>query len=578
MLDADRERLLLPGRDPISLAGHGGGLVLQQPGEDQGVVLVATDGELLSVRLGSGSVEVLSKEGTGDAVRPVRYQGRSYGAWQARRYGVRVTDGRSKPLLSQPGDRVKGLRFQVGKNLVVLVNPDDGTAAYVDDDDKNREIKPQDWDKVSADSKVETQSDGADSKTVATESERSKQPSPPAPQPDDKYGTRPGRPVIVPVLLNDKDANGDVLVVTRVKDVKNGTAGVVADGTAVQVLPTGDQPVTLRYTVSDGTATADADVIVKVNPDGKNSPPEFAGDGQGGTKPSPLEAAVGAPLEANLLRGWFDPEGDAFFLRDTPGYEPEVAAGWFGVEPDGRITGEPFEAKATKVRFDVVDELGDAAKPAIVDITIRDDAPVKPYPDVVFAHVGENAAWSTCWRTTAGPTCRVTQLPEPTGPRSDKVTAEVVDGGRKLSVRADSPGEYVVPYRADRAGSSGDGQEGLVRLLVPDPAGAGKQPPVAGVDIAVAKPDVPVTVDVLHNDSDPDADVLIVTEATSENGAEVQVVDHRFVRVRLTSLPDSGTVPVRYKVSDGRISVEGLVRIAATRSAVTTRPCSATTR
>ena len=77
---------------------------------------------------------------------------------------------------------------------------------------------------------------------------------------DDRETTTPSTPVIVAVLDNDSDADGDTLTVTQVTQPPSGTATLNPDGT-ITYTPAPDTvgPVMFPYTISDGrggTATA----------------------------------------------------------------------------------------------------------------------------------------------------------------------------------------------------------------------------------------------------------------------------------------------------------------------------------
>jgi len=84
---------------------------------------------------------------------------------------------------------------------------------------------------------------------------------------NDTATTTAGDAVVVPVLANDSDVDGDALTVTAVTNPGNGTAAIT--GSSVTYTPnvgfTGTD--TFSYTISDGDLTATASVTVTVNPD-----------------------------------------------------------------------------------------------------------------------------------------------------------------------------------------------------------------------------------------------------------------------------------------------------------------------
>ena len=93
---------------------------------------------------------------------------------------------------------------------------------------------------------------------------------------DDAVTTAFGTAVVVDVLANDSDADGDALSVASVTQPSNGSVTVGADGRVSYVPATGFSGVdTFTYTVTDGAATATAMVRVTVEPEpaGPNSAP-----------------------------------------------------------------------------------------------------------------------------------------------------------------------------------------------------------------------------------------------------------------------------------------------------------------
>ena len=93
---------------------------------------------------------------------------------------------------------------------------------------------------------------------------------------DDAVTTAFGTAVVVDVLANDSDADGDALSVASVTQPSNGSVTVGADGRVSYVPAAGFSGVDVfTYTVTDGAATATATVRVTVEPEpaGPNSAP-----------------------------------------------------------------------------------------------------------------------------------------------------------------------------------------------------------------------------------------------------------------------------------------------------------------
>ena len=98
---------------------------------------------------------------------------------------------------------------------------------------------------------------------------------------DDNASAVPGVPVVINVLANDSDVDGDTLIVTAVGNPSKpgATATKNANGTITYLVPVGATGTdSFTYTVSDGTVTAQATVHVTiggVDTDGDGLPDEF---------------------------------------------------------------------------------------------------------------------------------------------------------------------------------------------------------------------------------------------------------------------------------------------------------------
>lgn len=566
VLDQPTSLLVLPGGRLVDLSTYGSAPRIQAPSDDESVVLVATDDQLVAVGLRNGKVQTLATGGTGAAVPPVRVRGRSFVAWSARLLALRVdADGEHK-IYDDSGRPSPNAAWRVGKGLVALNDAATGSIIFENERDQElTKLGDSDWlkaavrDNEDPNAAGEGPEDGQE--VVARDEPTSEQQAPPEPRPDDEYGTREGRPVVVPVLANDSDPNGDVLLVADVSDVQGGEAGIVAGGTAVQFRPTAPDGGSFAYSASDGADRANARAAIRIYPaDGAdNQPPRRPRDaGTGEQLSDPLfTVAVGARIEINLLRNWFDPEGDTFGLSAAPAFDPPEAAAWFTTEPDGRLSGKAFAPGSITVSAPVLDDFNGTATAKVV-IDVVDQAVPKTLPDTVFARPGETVI-ANVLANDLGSNLQVGTVTSP----SQRVFAQGIDGGERVSMRAEEPGEYKVAYEVVARGSGGPPVRGMIRFVVPARGpDIPNRPPVAAVDVAAAKPGVPITVDVLANDGDTDADVLVVTDARAAgSGVEVRVVERRYVRVLVDDFPDTNTVLVRYRISDGVGADEGQLRV-----------------
>ena len=138
---------------------------------------------------------------------------------------------------------------------------------------------------------------------------------------DDELGARPGRTSLLPVLLNDYDANGDALVIDGFDGELPAGARLDRVSNNQQLQLTLDEeasgPITFGYTVGDGHgATAHAVVEVAVRDPDENAPPVQ----QRGNRAS-VETA--GRVTTAVLEDWIDPDGDPFFLRSASVEEPD---------------------------------------------------------------------------------------------------------------------------------------------------------------------------------------------------------------------------------------------------------------
>jgi uncharacterized repeat protein (TIGR01451 family) len=118
---------------------------------------------------------------------------------------------------------------------------------------------------------------------------------------DDSASTTAPEPVTIPVLANDRDAEGDTLTVTAVLTPTSGTA-VISGSTEIVYTPaaTASGTDTFTYTVSDGALSDSAAVTVTVAPD--TTPPALPviGDGTGTITSTNATPIISGTAEAGV--------------------------------------------------------------------------------------------------------------------------------------------------------------------------------------------------------------------------------------------------------------------------------------
>ena len=150
---------------------------------------------------------------------------------------------------------------------------------------------------------------------------------------DDTATTEGTNPVIIVVLANDFDMEGDTFTITTVSTPTNGTATLNPDGTITYTPNAGfEGQDTFTYTICDnGTPQAcdSATVTVYVNP--ANSTNEVVANDDA------FNTNIDTPINGNVILNDTDPEGDAFTV--TANSNP--TNGTLVINPNGTFTYTP---------------------------------------------------------------------------------------------------------------------------------------------------------------------------------------------------------------------------------------------
>lgn len=178
-------------------------------------------------------------------------------------------------------------------------------------------------------------------------------------------------PVVIDVLENDTDPNGDPLTIDGTPTAENGTVTVNPDNT-ITYTPNPDYngPDTITYRVTDPDGnTSTSTVTVTVNP--VNDAPVANDD----TATTSLNTAVIVPVLANDT----DVDGDVLSISGDPVVVGGAAVGVVAANPDGTITFTPatdFVGEAV-INYTVADPDG-LTDDAVVTVTV--EAPPPPPP------------------------------------------------------------------------------------------------------------------------------------------------------------------------------------------------------
>ena len=547
VLDERGRRLQLEGGGDIDLSelvGPADTPVLQRPSLEGDGVVVATRERLLEVPFDGSDPVVLHEERSGTPAAPVRHGACLHAAW-GDGTAWRACDGR-------PGVPAELIGANAGMSLAFLAN---GDSLVVNDARSGRswaasdEYGPIDnWDELLAierDDETVEQNDPDTPPTI----EKS-QVAPVAV--DDAFGARAGRSTLMPVLLNDYDANGDVLVISGVEgDLPAGARlDLVADRQQVQL--TLDDAATgtfaVRYTIDDGRGgSAQANVAVTVREPDENAPPQQV-------RQSRAVVEVNGRVSVPVLGEWVDPDGDPVFLRSAGVDGPDTVTS----TADGVVLFDErgAEGSTRPVSLVVSDGRDDGVGTLEVVVRAVGEAPLVADSFVALATVGEELALEPL-RHVRGGSGEPRLSAVPAKPEA-RITPDF-DGGTFRFVGEAVRTHYLEYTVTDGAQTA----TGRVRVEVSAPPER-ETTPITVPHTAFIRSNQPMDVDVLATDIDPTGGVLIITgpgEAPDDPGVRVEVVEHRVLRVTLTRPLETGSATFGYRVSNGLADAEGEVTV-----------------
>jgi len=370
---------------------------------------------------------------------------------------------------------------------------------------------------------------------------------------DDQFGARPGRATILPVLLNDYDPNGDVIVISETTAIDEGVGRLdfVTERQQLQLTlaSTATGQLTFRYTVTDGRGgIAAASVTVTVRSASENSAPTQVRS----TKTSVEE---GGRVSMQVLGDWVDPDGDTIFLSSASTADPDSVS----YKPEGTVVfvdsgDQPTSVKAVAL---VVSD-GVLAGNGNLSITVRPtgDVPIIADPFVVLAYSGQEVTVNPLDHVRGGSgALRLASVPSKAG-------VTVVPSYESASFRFVST-EVRTHYLEYTVSDGQQTATGIVRVDVASPPDANTKP------ITVPKTVFVQTlrnarVDVAGTDIDPAGGVLLVTgvmNLASDSGVRAEVLEQRIVRVSLDAPLDGGPVSFNYRISNGLAEAEGVITV-----------------
>ncbi len=510
--------------------------------DDAAELLIGHRGGLISVTLDGGAITELVTDRQGAPAPPVVVGDCTYAAWTDglawRRCGTEVSE---LPLSAVPA--AAELAFTVRDDRLVLNDRRAGSSWAVQSDGQLID----NWDDLIREQEDERE-EQLDQLDVPPELERTQ--APPIAV-DDEFGARPGRATVLPVLLNDTDPNGDVLVITEVTpiDPAIGRLDLIANSQQLQVTLEGGASgvVAFEYTITDGRGGADTAVVrVTVRGAAENSAPVQV-------RASKTTLAEGGTATAAVLGEWFDPDGDPIFLQAASIPPPDVVT----FRPDGRVTvAEAGGVGALRtVSLTVTDGRASGLGELAVTVRPAGQTPIIAEPFVVLAYAGQEVRIEPLVHVRGGTgTIRLSAVPEKSGatitPSLDRGVFRFVSDEVRTHYL-----EYVVTDNATTA-------TGIIRVDVAAPPAAGSAP-ITVPKTAFVRTLSNTTVPVATVDIDPGGGVLVVTGIVGvppASGIRAEVLDQRDVRITLTR-PLDGPQIVSYRISNGLAESTGQITV-----------------
>lgn len=360
----------------------------------------------------------------------------------------------------------------------------------------------------------------------------------------------PGEPLVVDVLANDSDPNGEPLSISGVGTCAPATCPAQADGTLLLTVPAGTPASTILfdYTIANAHGeTASATVRVTVRPrTSPNLPPVAADD--------TFTRTVGSVTSLPVLTNDRDPDGPADGLSivavDPPTDGVSIAA-------DGRSLALRAPARPSEVilRYTVRDTAGGQAT-ARVTVHVVAEAPSSgptALDDTLYLIAGDEGRIDVVANDVDrnGRNAELHLVGDPSVTSGNELLAGPprASDARQLVVRARAgvTGQVTIGYTiADRAGRTAGGKLRVTIVARPNNA------PVAVDDTRTTNASTPIDIDVLSNDHDPDGDPLsavIVSPPVPSQGSATVLVNGQIIRFT-PAAGFSGTATFTYSAVD----------------------------
>ncbi len=361
-----------------------------------------------------------------------------------------------------------------------------------------------------------------------------------------------GKPVRIDVLHNDTDPDNDPLFIAQLPTLvrpENQSAeeldlSLTPDGEFF-FNPTAAGTFVFNYSATDGEESDVAQIRVEVTDPEGNRPPTAIRDD--------VVIPAGSSRLVYVLANDGDPDGDIVALVGHT-----TAQGLTVKEVDGigyLVTVAANAPKRPTFRYQISDGRSDPVT-AVVVVAVTDseqiDQPPVARTDVVEVRAGGKIAVPVLRNDydPEGGALEVTSVTEnPSADSEPGLEGQAVD----LDVHTDVVSSFTLSYTvADKGGNQASAFI-EVRIV---PADEVNRPPIARTDLARTRSGVPIGIEVVANDSDPDGDIIAVQNVRTQPSGGTARVDHGAI-VYTPSDTFSGTDRFSYALVDanGEIAI-----------------------
>ena len=354
----------------------------------------------------------------------------------------------------------------------------------------------------------------------------------------------PGGSVMIDPLLNDTDADGDVLVIQQVSQTP-GLQVVLEQRHLVTITDkhTPSGPVTLTYLVSDGKKQVRGTIIVIPTPSTGSSEPQAEAD--------EVRVRAGATQSIDVLANDTSPIGlDLALVKLVD--NPLKERAWIDGDRIRVAVPEGAPARSISLTYEIKDVDNNVASSTLGVTVVSEDAQnedptPRPVEERVLAGTTSRLIIPLDGIDPNGDAVRLVGLGS--GPELGRVTA-VGDGWLEYESYPESKGTDVFTYRVvDPHGAVGEGE---IRVGVA-PSGPENTPPTGILDEITVRPGRQVQIPALRNDVDVDGDKVtyVATDPVEIDGIEdVEIVGQR--EISFVAPEEPGTHLGTYWIEDAR--------------------------